>query len=213
MKFETVVVGPLAVNSYLLYDEETRDCVIIDPGDEGFKIVETISSLNLNPKELWLTHAHFDHLGGIAAVKRKYDNVDVVMHSEDYFLYKTAAEHATLFGFDIETPTPDPLFFNMKMGTKKIGSFTIHILHTPGHSPGSVSFYNKEMNIVFVGDLIFDHSVGRTDVPGGSFEELEASIQKQIYTLGDDCVIYPGHGPKTSVGREKKQNPFVKFKG
>ncbi len=212
MKFETVVVGPLAVNSYVIYDEETRDCVIIDPGEEGFKIIETISTLNLNPKEIWLTHAHFDHLGGIAAVTRKYD-VTVFLHSEDYFLYKTANEHAIVFGFDIETPNPDPSFFNMKIGTKKIGSFTIDILHTPGHSPGGVSFYNKERNIVFTGDLIFDHSVGRTDVPGGSFEDLESSIQKQIYTLGDDCVIYPGHGPKTSVGREKKQNPFVRFKG
>ena len=212
MKFETIVVGPLGVNTYVLYDEETRDCVVVDPGDEGFKIIETISSLNLNPKEIWLTHAHFDHLGGIAAVKRKFD-VKVFLHSEDYFLYKTACDHATLFGFDIEAPTPDPSFFNMNIRTKKIGSFTIHILHTPGHSPGSVSFYNKESNIVFTGDLIFDHSVGRTDVPGGSFEDLEASIQKEIYTLGDDCVIYPGHGPKTTVGREKKQNPFVRQKG
>jgi glyoxylase-like metal-dependent hydrolase (beta-lactamase superfamily II) len=212
MKFETVIVGPLAVNTYVLYDEETKDCVIIDPGDEGFKIIETISSLNLHPKEIWLTHAHFDHLGGIAAVKRKYD-VEVFLHSEDYFLYKTAVEHATLFGFDIEPPTSNPSFFNMNIGTKKIGSFAIDVIHTPGHSPGSVSFYSKENNAVFVGDLIFDHSVGRTDVPGGSFEELEESIQKEIYTLGDDCVIYSGHGPKTTVGREKTQNPFVRQKG
>jgi glyoxylase-like metal-dependent hydrolase (beta-lactamase superfamily II) len=211
MKFENIVVGPLAVNTYILYDEENRDCVIVDPGYDPEKIIGKIDSLKLRPKEFWLTHAHFDHLGALSELKKKYD-ADIFLHSDDYFLYKNAAEHAGMFSVQIDPPPPDPMFFNMKLNKKKIGSFVIEILHTPGHSPGSVSFYNQESNVVFVGDLIFEGSVGRTDVPGGSFDLLEQSIIENIYSLGDACVIYPGHGPKTTVGREKINNPFVRIK-
>ena len=212
MKFETIVVGPLAVNSYLLYDEETRDCVIVDPGDEGHLIIDTVERLQLTPKEIWLTHAHFDHLGALSSVFQKYP-VGIYLHSDDYFLYKNAVEHASMFGVDIEIPPSNPNFFNMNIHNRKIGSFNLDIIHTPGHSPGSVCFYNRESNIIFVGDLIFENSVGRTDVPGGSFEALEKSIIEHVYSKGDACAIYPGHGPKTTVGREKKNNPFVKMKG
>ncbi|MCX6112583.1 MAG: MBL fold metallo-hydrolase [Proteobacteria bacterium] len=212
MKFETIVIGPLAVNTYLLYDEETRDCIIVDPGDEAHTIIDTIERMQLTPKEIWLTHAHFDHLGALSSVFQKYP-VNIYLHSDDYFLYKNAVEQASLFGVDIEIPPSNPTFFNMNIHKRKIGSFTIEIIHTPGHSPGSVSFYNKESNIIFVGDLIFENSIGRTDVPGGSFEALEKSIIEHVYSKGDACVIYPGHGPKTTVGREKKNNPFVKMKG
>jgi hydroxyacylglutathione hydrolase len=211
MKFETVVVGPLAVNTYILYDEESKDCVIIDPGDEPEKIIAKIESLNLKPREMWLSHAHFDHLGALSELKKKYDS-NIFLHSDDYFLYKGAVEHAGMFSLQIDAPPPEPMFFNMNLNKRKIGSFTVELLHTPGHSPGSVSFYNQESNIIFVGDLIFEGSVGRTDVPGGSFDLLEKSILEKIYTQGDACVIYPGHGPKTTVGREKINNPFVRIK-
>jgi len=211
MKFETVVVGPLAVNTYTLYDEESKDCVIIDPGDEPEKIIAKIESLNLKPREMWLSHAHFDHLGALSELKKKYDS-NIFLHSDDYFLYKGAVEHAGMFSLQIDAPPPEPMFFNMNLNKRKIGSFTVELLHTPGHSPGSVSFYNQESNIIFVGDLIFEGSVGRTDVPGGSFDLLEKSILEKIYTQGDACVIYPGHGPKTTVGREKINNPFVRIK-
>jgi len=212
MKFETVVVGPLAVNSYLLYDEETRDCIIVDPGAESDKIIDAVKHYELTPKEIWITHAHFDHIGVLSSVQKKY-GVDIFLHSDDYFLYKDVVEHAAVFGVtDIEVPPADPSFFNMNMPTKKVGSSSIDIIHTPGHSPGSVSFYSRENNIMFVGDILFEGSVGRTDVPGGNFDALEKSVLEQVYTKGDACVIYPGHGPKTTVGREKQYNPFVKIK-
>jgi len=211
MKFETIVVGPLAVNTYILYDEETKECVVIDPGYDHEKIINKIVSLKLKPKEIWLTHAHFDHLGALSELKKKYD-APVYLHSDDYFLYKNASEHAGMFSVQIDAPPPDPMFFNMGLNKKRIGSFVMEVIHTPGHSPGSVSFYNRENNIVFVGDLIFECSVGRTDVPGGSFDMLEQSIIDKIYSLGDACIIYPGHGPKTTVGREKTNNPFVRIK-
>jgi hydroxyacylglutathione hydrolase len=212
MKFETIAVGPLAVNTYLLYDEETRECVIVDPGDEGNKIIDAVKKLELTPKEIWITHAHFDHIGALASVFQEYQ-VPIYLHSDDYFLYKSSVEHASMFGVDIEIPPSDPNFFNMNIHKRKIGSFVIEIIHTPGHSPGGVSFYNKESNIIFCGDLLFEGSVGRTDVPGGSFDLLEKSIIEQVYSKGDACAIYPGHGPKTTVGREKKNNPFVRMKG
>lgn len=212
MKFETIITGPLSVNTYLLYDEETKDCVIVDPGDDPSLIIDKIESLGLVPKEIWLTHAHFDHLGALSSVFQKYQAA-IYLHSDDYFLYKNAVEHASMFGVDIEIPPSNPSFFNMNIHKRNIGSFVIEIVPTPGHSPGSVSFYNRESNVIFVGDLIFEGSVGRTDVPGGSFDVLEKSIIEQIYSKGDACVIYPGHGPKTTVGREKKNNPFVRMKG
>lgn len=209
MKFETVVVGPLAVNCYILYDENTKDCVVIDAGDDAPKIIKKLDSLGLKPKELWLTHGHFDHLGALTAIKNQYGS-KVYLHEADYFMYKGANEHAMLFGCSVEAPPEAPSFFNMESAITKVGTSSIQILHTSGHSLGSVCFYSSDLKAVFSGDLIFDHSVGRTDVPGGSFEELETSIKQKIYTLNNDCVIYPGHGPKTNVGVEKKQNPFVK---
>ncbi len=211
MKFETIVVGPLAVNTYILYDEETRDCVVIDPGYDPEKIIEKIEELKLKPKEFWLTHAHFDHLGALAVLQKKY-KTNIFLHSDDYFLYKNAVEHASMFSVQIDPPPPEPMFFNMELNKKRIGSFVMEILRTPGHSPGSVSFYNQESNIMFTGDLIFEGSVGRTDVPGGSFDMLEQSIIEKVYSQGDACVLYPGHGPSTTVGREKTNNPFVRIK-
>ena len=135
------------------------------------------------------------------------------MHDADYFLYKTAIEHAQSFDLVIEDPPVNPTFLNMTLAFRKVGSFELEVIHTPGHSPGSVSFYNKESNIIFSGDLIFEQSVGRTDLPGSSFQELENSIINEIYSKGDACTICPGHGEPANVGREKKNNPFIHYKG
>jgi len=212
MKFETVVVGPLDVNCYILYDEKTKECVVIDPGEEGDRIDEVLKEKGLIPSEVWLTHAHFDHLGALSYLKDHYADLRIFLHNEDYFLYRNAVEHATVFGLDVVQPPIGPAFFNMSIGKKNIGGHSVEIIYTPGHSPGSVCFYIKELNVMFVGDLIFSGSVGRTDVPGGSFEVLEKSVLDQVYPKGDSCMLYPGHGPMTTVGREKKHNPFVRIK-
>ncbi len=212
MKFETLVVGPLDVNCYILYDEHSKECVVIDPGEDGEEIDKSLSSKGLIPSEIWLTHGHFDHLGAATYLKDKYQDIKLFLHNEDYFLYKNATEHAEVFGLTIAAPPIAPVFFNMSMGKKNIGGHSVQIISTPGHSPGSVCFYIKELNVMFTGDLIFAGSVGRTDLPGGSFDDLEKSIIEQLYTKGDSCMLYPGHGPMTTVGREKKHNPFIRLK-
>lgn len=212
MKFETVVVGPLDVNCYILYDEQSKECVVIDPGEDGANIDQMLNSKGLVPSQAWLTHAHFDHLGALSYLKEKYKDLKICLHSDDYFLYKNACEYANVFGLEVAPPPTEPVFFNMSIAKNNIGGHSVEIIHTPGHSPGSVCFYIKELNVMFTGDLVFAGSVGRTDVPGGSFEVLEKSILEQVYPKGEACSLYPGHGPMTTIGREKKHNPFVRIK-
>ena len=210
MKIEKIITGPLEVNTYILFDEESKEAVVIDPGGNFEVLSDFIDRKALTIKNILLTHGHFDHLGAATLLKKKY-SCDVYLHDADYFLYKTASEHAFMCGVKIEAPPKDPLFINMNIASFKIGSFDLEVLHTPGHSPGSVSYYNKELNVVFTGDLIFNNSVGRTDLPGSSFKDLENSIINKIYVIGDSCTILPGHGDKTMVGREKASNPFVRL--
>ena len=209
MKIEKFITGPLEVNTYILFDEDTQVAVVIDPGGNFEVLSDYIETKNLALKAILLTHGHFDHLGATNYLVKKY-SCDLYLHDADYNIYKTACEHAQMCGTSIDSPPSSPLFFNMEIGSFSIGRYELEIIHTPGHSPGSVSFYNKELNAIFTGNLIFNSSVGRTDFPGSSYEELENSILSKIYTKGDSCLIYPGHGDKTIVGREKISNPFVK---
>lgn len=209
MKVEKFITGPLEVNTYILYDEDNKKSVIIDPGGNFEVLSDYIDNNNLILKAILLTHGHFDHLGASNYLVKKY-SCDIFLHDADYNLYKTASEHAYMCGVSIDSPPVNPLFFNMEIGSFNVGRYELEIIHTPGHSPGGVSFYNKELNVIFTGDLIFNSSVGRTDLPGGNYKELEFSIQNKIYAKGDSCIICPGHGDKTIVGREKISNPFVK---
>lgn len=211
MKIETIVVGPLQVNCYLIYDEETKETIIVDPGDDADLIIERIESLELMPLEMWLTHGHFDHLGAASKLFEKY-SIPLYLSDLDYNLYKNALEHANMFGLSVDFPPSKPCFFNMKIAKRDLGHSTIEIIPTPGHSQGSVSFYIKASNVLLTGDLIFEAAVGRTDLPGSSYKQLENSILQQVYTKGDACRILPGHGPDTTVSREKRHNPFVKAK-
>ena len=211
MKFEKLVVGPLASNCYILYDEETRETIIVDPGDEASKIITKINELSLLPKEVWLTHGHFDHLGAANTICKEF-NIEIYLNDEDYPIYKAWETFSEKYRVEIEEPPAEPNFFNMAVKERKVGSYSIEIIHTPGHSPGSVCFYSRDINSIFVGDLIFELSVGRTDLPGASFEVLEKSIRDSVYSKGDSCIVHPGHGDETMVGREKKMNPFVKEK-
>ncbi|MBN1115474.1 MAG: MBL fold metallo-hydrolase [Oligoflexia bacterium] len=211
MRFKSIEVGPMGVNSYVLYDEESRESVIIDPGADAESIIDLVTGLEVTPGEIWLTHGHFDHLGAAKAVSAEY-GISIYMHDQDYFFYRNVQKFAAIFSVTVDTPLPEPSFFNMKLACKKIGKFSVDIIHTPGHSPGSVCFFCRENNIIFSGDLIFKFSVGRTDFPGGSFPVLEKSIMENIYTRGESCVIFPGHGPETTVGREKTHNQFVRMR-
>jgi glyoxylase-like metal-dependent hydrolase (beta-lactamase superfamily II) len=192
------------VNCYILGCEQTRQAAVIDPGDEINTIVSKIKQNNLSLKYILLTHGHVDHVAQLARLKETIP-AEVLMHADDRFLFETISMQAMMFGLpDPGNPKPDRF---VNDGEKvKMGELEIGVLHTPGHSPGSVT-YKVEDNL-FVGDLIFSGSIGRTDLPGGNYETLINSVQTKIFTLQDETKIHPGHGPMTTVGQEKRFNPF-----
>ncbi|MBD3290017.1 MBL fold metallo-hydrolase [candidate division KSB1 bacterium] len=204
MIFEKIVVGQMAVNCYLVGCEQTKQAAIIDPGEEMNSILTPLRENGLTLTTILLTHGHVDHLTQLHALKEK-TGAEVLMHQKDEFLLKDVRQHAMFFGLpDPGTPKPDR-FLN-EAEVIDIGNTKVNVLHTPGHSPGSVTFHVD--NRLFVGDLIFAGSIGRTDLPGGNYDDLMNSVRTKIFTLPDSTTIYPGHGPETTVGHEKQSNPF-----
>ena len=205
MKTRVLSVGPLQENCYLLSDDDTNQAVLIDPGDEAERLLAALSGFELTA--IWLTHAHFDHVGALAAVHRRF-HVPVYLHPNDLGLFEHAAESAAVFGFVLEQPrlTAEPLEPGQKL---LLGRHTATCLFTPGHAPGHMAFYLPEQDMVFAGDALFQGSVGRTDLPGGDAEQLLASIRRELLSLPDSTRVLPGHGPETTVGAERRTNPFL----
>ena len=204
MILEQIIVGPLQTNCYIIGCEKTLEAAVIDPGDEMDKIITVINENNINVKYIFVTHAHVDHIAHLLKLKQEI-HAEIVMHADDQFLFDTAAIQAMMFGLsDPGNPEPDRLVSDNEI--IKVGDLEVKVLHTPGHSPGSVTYHVD--NHLFVGDLIFAGSIGRTDLPGGNYTTLINSVKSKIFTLADETIIYPGHGPSTSVGEEKKYNPF-----
>ena len=204
MILHTVVTGPLEANCYILGCEETNKASMIDPGGDADKIISAIDERGLCPVHILLTHGHCDHIGAAGILKEKYD-ARIALHKDDEELYLSAPLHAKFFGFEMEAPPPVDHF--LEDGEKiRVGGFHLAVVHTPGHSMGSVCFLGK--NEAFTGDLIFSGAVGRTDLPGGDDEMLNDSINGKILTLLDDTLIYPGHGLATTVFDEKRRYPF-----
>jgi glyoxylase-like metal-dependent hydrolase (beta-lactamase superfamily II) len=179
---------------------------VIDPGDDAPEILAELAAAKLKVKYILNTHGHFDHVGANKKMKEA-TNAPILIHASDAPMLPTLSAHARMFGLSAEnSPEADQL---IKDGD--IISFgkniTLKVIHTPGHTPGGVSFYTDK--IVFVGDTLFAGSIGRTDFPGGDYDTLIASIQKKLFLLGDDVVVYTGHGPETTIGREKRLNPFA----
>ena len=204
MILEHTVVGPLAVNCFIIGCKKTKQAVVIDPGDELSKILNILKNNDLTLKYILITHCHIDH---VTLVEKMQNSIDcqVFMHKEDLFLIDNLLSHAQMFGLpDPGKPHIDHFVEDNEI--IKVGQLEIKVLHTPGHSPGSVSY--KINNNVIVGDLIFSASIGRTDLPGGNYDTLINSVNTKIFTLADDTKIYPGHGPFTTVRSEKASNPF-----
>ncbi len=205
MKYEIVVVGAYETNCYLAYCEETNNCAIIDPGAEPDKIFSAITGLALKPVLILNTHGHVDHIGANWDMKDRYA-VPLLIHEADEPMIQApqTGELSLLLG--VKT-SPPPDGFLSDGDELQVGGFALRVLHTPGHSPGSVSFGGAD--VLFSGDTLFNDGVGRTDLPGGSWKDLESSIRNKIMTLPASTVVLPGHGPWTTVEREAASNPFV----
>ncbi len=206
MIINNIVVGPLEVNCYILGCEDTKEAAIIDPGDNADEIIKAVEKAGIKPVYIINTHAHFDHIGGVKTVQDHF-NIDFLLHEEDLFLVDNASAQAEAFGLE---PIPKPVVNKFVNEGNKIslGNKVIEVIHTPGHSPGCVCYLID--NHVFVGDTLFAGSIGRSDLPGGSHETLIISIKEKLFPLGDDTIVYPGHGPSTTIEEEKKHNPFLK---
>ena len=203
---EPLVVGPLFSNCYIVWDEKKRQGVVIDPGDDAEIILKSIDELNIEIKYILATHGHFDHVGAVAELRRKL-GAEFLAHEKDFFFIEDGEKSARRWNINIEQP-PKPDRF-IKDGEKiRFGEFDLEVIHTPGHSPGGVSFLYDRM--LFGGDTLFQGSIGRTDFRQGSFEDITKSIRTRLYSLPDDTVVYTGHGPITTIGDEKKNNAFVR---
>ena len=197
--------GAFQENCYLVADTETKEAVMIDPGEEVDLFFRRLETEAWELKEIWLTHAHIDHIAGLAeAVRRK--PVPIYLHPADRRMYDGVSMQGAAFGMSVETPPP-PDFELAHGDTVRIGRFEFGVVHVPGHSPGSVAFLGGK--IAIVGDVLFAGSVGRVDLPGGDGPTLLHSIETQLMPLDDDVVVFAGHGPATTIGQERVGNPFV----
>jgi hydroxyacylglutathione hydrolase len=199
----SVPVGPFQANCFLA--RSGGDVIVIDPGAEPDRIVALLEAWNAVPHAIVLTHAHVDHVGGVAGLVRKYA-VPIHLHAADLPLYERAAEHGAMFGVPVESP-PSPDRWLEHGQTLTFGALELEVRHAPGHSPGGVVLVGRDA--AFVGDCVFAGSIGRTDLPGGNTGTLLRSIREQILTLPASMTLYSGHGPATTVGTEAEFNPFV----
>ena len=185
---------------------KTGAAVLVDPGGDVDELMEVVADHALEISQIWLTHAHVDHLAGVAeAVHRT--GASVSLHADDRFLYDAAAGQGQAFGMVFAQPPP-PQHWLVAGEVLRLGELRAEVLHVPGHSPGHVAFWLPEEGVVLSGDCVFAGSIGRTDLPGGSMHTLMSSIEKQLFSLGDAVQIYPGHGAPTTVDTEKRTNPF-----
>ena len=208
LKVEVITNGPFVENALILWDEETREAVIVDPGDEPERISGAARVLALTVKEILCTHAHIDHVGAVAPLKDLLE-VPFALHRAEEPVLKSMGPQARMFGLSSsDVPTVDRW---LEEGDEvQVGTIRGRVIHTPGHTPGGCCFFFPSEKVLVAGDTLFQGSIGRTDLPGGSFEQINRSIKEKLYVLGDDVVVYCGHGPRTTIGMERRHNPFVR---
>ncbi|MBN1118253.1 MAG: MBL fold metallo-hydrolase [Bacteroidales bacterium] len=210
MQIKPFVFNSFQVNTFVLYDD-SKECIIIDPAcyalEEYNELYKFIGDNGLMPKYIANTHGHVDHLLGVKTVSEHY-NIPFKVHEDDFFLLETAVQSGLIFGFNInENPVADEI---LKEGEIiKFGNSELELFHVPGHSPGSIVFYSKEGAFVVVGDVLFKSSIGRTDLPGGNYEDLISGIRSKLLTLPPETIVLSGHGPHTTIKNEHDTNPFL----
>lgn len=202
-----LTVGPVAANAYLVTDAATGATVVVDPGDDAPRLLAAIADAGVTPDEIWLTHAHFDHIGAVAELRETHP-VPVRLHPADAPLYDNAEQQAGWFGMSVRPPGVPPL--DLADGERlALGETVFTVLHTPGHAPGHVAFHASEAGVLFSGDALFRGSVGRTDLPLCDPAALERSLRERLMVLPDDTRVLSGHGPETTIGHERRTNPFL----
>lgn len=212
MILESAAVGPFFKNGYIIGCERTREAVFIDPGDEVEELLEYIAREQLKITHILLTHAHVDHVSGVAAAKRALA-APIYLHRDDQAIYDNAVRTGLMFGLTVEQPPPVDHYYQGE-GPITFGDYSFEIKHTPGHCPGNVCLAltkrgGTKAPDLFVGDTLFAGSIGRTDLPGGNFEVLMKAITEVLFAYPDESIVYSGHGPETTIGRERATNPFV----
>jgi glyoxylase-like metal-dependent hydrolase (beta-lactamase superfamily II) len=214
MILECRAAAPFFKNGFIVGCEDTREVVLIDPGDEVDELLQVIADRSLAVKYILLTHAHMDHVAGVKAAKLA-TGAPIGVHRDDLFLYNAAVEQGVAYGYRVQQPPPPDFFYEPGSGQiLAVGRCTVVIHHTPGHSPGGVCLAigcgpGKEVEL-FVGDTLFAGSIGRTDLPKSDHAALIASIRRELFAFGDDVVVHPGHGPDTTIGEERRTNPFLR---
>ena len=207
MILETLTVGPFHENCYVIGDQETGTGAVVDPGDEAARIALAVEQTNLEVGQILITHAHIDHVGAVAALVDEYA-CPVLMHAEAESMLKQLPTQAFMMGLKFgKVPT-----VNRYVGDEEVlevGNLKLKSLYTPGHAPGHLAFYVESEALVLSGDALFAGSVGRTDLFGGSIDLLMRSIDERLLTLPDETKVYPGHGPETTIGDERRHNPFL----
>jgi hydroxyacylglutathione hydrolase len=199
-----LTVGAFQENCYLVVEPDAKRCAIVDPGAEPDRIIEAVERLGAEPAAIWLTHAHLDHIGAVSGLRRRWD-IPVYLHPLDEPLYALASRQAAMYGLPFDQPAPA----DRALGdgdVLELGALRFTVMHAPGHAPGHVVFHGH--GVALVGDCLFAGSIGRTDLPMSNPRDLAASLDR-IVALPDDTVVYPGHGPVTSIGAEAASNPFL----
>jgi hydroxyacylglutathione hydrolase len=218
MIIEEITVTAFQQHTRILGCEQTKLAICIDPGDDSDAIVSAIDKHGFELQAIAVTHAHLDHIGGVTALKKMKPTAAIMLHQADEFIYKALPEQAAWigiprnqwaeFGFDFEAPPRVDEYWEDGQ-IYRVGRLEFQVIHCPGHTPGHVVLFESKERKVFVGDVLFAGSVGRTDLPGGSTEQLLDSIMNKLLPLGDDVEVYSGHGPTTTIGQERKTNPFL----